>query len=115
MQLCGNCAQLGVVVTLFAYAFVDENAMTQQIRDKLGAAGVAVSREAFLVFSSLYMLVLAATAALLGELLSFHVILATKHMTTYDYIVAGACVVMMGSGPACFEVDSALGCLLQIR
>eukprot|EP00241_Pyramimonas_parkeae_P001971 CAMPEP_0114229418 /NCGR_PEP_ID=MMETSP0058-20121206/2894_1 /TAXON_ID=36894 /ORGANISM="Pyramimonas parkeae, CCMP726" /LENGTH=479 /DNA_ID=CAMNT_0001340487 /DNA_START=438 /DNA_END=1877 /DNA_ORIENTATION=+ len=80
--------QLGVVVTLFAYAFVDENAMTQQIKDKLGAAGVAVSREAFLVFSSLYMLVLAATAALLGELLSFHVILATKHMTTYDYIVA---------------------------
>ena len=37
---------------------------------------------------ALYMVLLCLAITMLGELLSFHIVLVSKGMTTYDYIIA---------------------------
>ena len=75
-----------MVVVLFAKCFTDKERMVSGIADKLA---VDVSLETYIGLSALYMFVLLATTCLLGELLCFHIILSSKSMSTYDYIIAG--------------------------
>jgi hypothetical protein len=77
--------QLGWGLWLFVVSFTDSNDMKRKVADKYGNSVVYVGWQAAL---AVYMAMLIAAVVMLGELFFFHIVLISKGMTTYDYIIA---------------------------
>lgn len=76
--------QFGWGIYLFARCFYDSSTMDALIQDKYAG----VNFNGYKVGLAVYLVFLLAAILMLGELLFFHIILVSKGMTTYDYIIA---------------------------
>ncbi|KAG2440538.1 hypothetical protein HYH02_010416 [Chlamydomonas schloesseri] len=77
--------QLAWGLWLFITSFTQKSEMRGRVADKYGSSVAYGGWQAAL---ALYMAMLIAAVIMLGELFFFHVVLISKGMTTYDYIVA---------------------------
>lgn len=77
--------QLAWGLWLFIISFTQKQEMKGRVAEKYGSSVVYGGWQAAL---ALYMAMLVAAVVMLGELFFFHVVLISKGMTTYDYIIA---------------------------
>ncbi|KAG2446136.1 hypothetical protein HXX76_000733 [Chlamydomonas incerta] len=77
--------QLAWGLWLFITSFTQKQEMKGRVAEKYGSSVVYGGWQAAL---ALYMVMLVAAVVMLGELFFFHIVLISKGMTTYDYIVA---------------------------
>lgn len=70
---------------LFIRSFRDKDEMRQLVADKYGRS---VNYSGWQAALALYMAMLITAVVMLGELFFFHIVLISKGMTTYDYIIA---------------------------
>ncbi|GIL42002.1 hypothetical protein Vafri_66 [Volvox africanus] len=77
--------QLAWGLWLFIRSFTEKSEMRVLVADKYGKSVVYGGWQAAL---AIYMVLLVAAVVMLGELLFFHMVLISKGLTTYDYIIA---------------------------
>ncbi|GAX77523.1 hypothetical protein CEUSTIGMA_g4967.t1 [Chlamydomonas eustigma] len=79
--------QAGWGLYLFSRSFYDQTGLSDIVATSYW---VQVNYRGWQAVLALYLLLLAAAIIMLGELFFFHLVLVSKNMTTYDYIIANS-------------------------